>query len=206
MTRDYFIAIFIGFITAVLALSILKNLEVVLPFNHFLILLIIPILWASGIWLGVFLSHWIPFMRQFARFSVAGFLAAAIDFGILNLLMFMTGLAIGLPFTLFKTVSFIVAATNGYFVNKFWAFEKADNLNFSVMLVQKTSIKEYTKFLLVSTIGIIVNVGIASLIVNGFEPQFGLEPKDWANLGAVAGSATGLIWNFIGFKLIVFRA
>lgn len=193
--KDYFIAIILGFITALLALLVLKNLDVRLPFNNYFILFLIPILWPAGIWFGIFLSHWIGFMRQFARFAVAGFLAAAIDFGILNFLMFITGLITGWPFTLFKTVSFVVAATNSYFVNKFWAFHQTE----------KTNYKEYLQFLMVSLVGITINVGIATLIVNSIGPQFGIEPKAWANLGAVAGSAIGLIWNFIGFKLIVFK-
>lgn len=196
MTKDYIIAIGLGFITALFALPILKNLEIELPFNNFFILLIIPVLWAIGIWLGAFLSRWVSFMRQFARFSVAGFLAAAIDFGILNFLMFATGLATGLPFTIFKSISFIVAASNSYFVNKFWTFHKSE----------KATYKEYLQFLAVSLVGISINVGIATLIVNGIGPQFGLQPKIWANLGAVAGSAIGLVWNFVGFKLIVFKA
>ncbi|MEK7089967.1 MAG: GtrA family protein, partial [Patescibacteria group bacterium] len=133
-------------------------------------------------------------------------LAAAIDFGILNLLMFMTGLVSGLPFTLFKTLSFIAAATNSYFVNKYWTFRKIPDLGFTAASGQRTSLKEYAQFLVVSVIGITINVGIASFVVSAIGPQFGLDLKLWANLGAVAGSAIGLIWNFIGFKLIVFRA
>ena len=195
MAKDYLIAAIVGLVTAILTLPILKNLEVALPFNSLLVLIIIPILWITGIWLGAFLSRWLSFMRQFARFSVAGFLAAAIDFGILNFLMFMTGLVSGLPFTIFKSISFMIAATNSYFVNKFWTFRKSKEVNY----------KEYLQFLAVSAVGISINVGIATLIVNGLGPQFGLEPKIWANIGAVAGSAIGLIWNFIGFKMIVFK-
>lgn len=194
--KDYLIAVVLGFITALLALLVLKNLQVNLPFNNSFILILIPTLWAAGIWLGGFLSRWVGFMRQFARFAVSGFLATAIDFGILNFLMFVTGLASGLPFTLFKTASFVVAATNSYFVNKFWTFHKTE----------KISYKEYLQFFAVSLVGITINVGIASLVVNGIGPQFEIELKAWANLGAVAGAGVGLIWNFIGFKLIVFKA
>ena len=144
-------------------------------------------------------------MRQFARFVVAGFLAAAIDFGVLNFLMFLTGLAVGLPFTIFKSISFIIAATNSYFVNKFWTFGNQKALDPAAFTEKKSALKEYGQFLAVSTIGIIINVGVASIIVNGAGPQYGLEPKIWANLGAVAGAAIGLVWNFIGFKLIVFK-
>ena len=205
MTKDYAVAAIIGFITALLAVPVLKNLDIELPFGNFWILAIIPVLWVAGIWLGAFLSRWIGFMRQFARFAVAGFLAAAIDFGILNLLMHITGLVSGLPFTLFKAASFVVAATNSYFVNKFWAFRQVQDFNIVQIPDQKTSLKEYSQFLVVSAIGITINVGVASLVVNAVGPQFGIEPKVWANLGAVAGAAIGLIWNFIGFKLIVFK-
>lgn len=194
--KDYFIAIILGFVTALLTLFVLKNLDVRLPFKNYFILLIVPVLWVIGIWLGAFLSRWIDFMRQFARFAVAGFLAAAVDFGVLNFLMYATSLESGWPFVFFKAASFMVAATNSYFVNKFWTFNR----------IEKVSYKEYLQFFAVSLVGISINVGIASIVVNGIGPQFGIGPRAWANLGAVAGSAIGLIWNFIGFKLVVFKA
>ena len=36
-------------------------------------------------------------------------------------------------------------------------------------------------------------------------PFFGLSPELWANLAKVAATGFSLIWNFIGYKFIVFK-
>ena len=64
---------------------------------------------------------------------------------------------------------------------------------------------EYLKFLIVSIIGLLINVGAASFIVNFTNPSFNFNDNQWANIGAVVGSFAGLLWNFLGYKLIVFK-
>ena len=52
----------------------------------------------------------------------------------------------------------------------------------------------------VAIVSILINDGLASLIVNFVDPFRGLSPAVWANIGAVAGSAVALIFSFVGFK------
>jgi putative flippase GtrA len=54
-------------------------------------------------------------------------------------------------------------------------------------------------------IGFAINVGIASLVVNVIKSQFGVSEELWATIGAVIGSIIGLAWNYLGYKLIVFK-
>ena len=133
--------------------------------------------------------------RQFTKFVAIGFLNTAIDFGVLNLLIYVAGISSGLSFTLFKSVSFVAANINSYFWNRFWVFKSH----------QESKGIEYLQFLVVSLVAIAINVGTASLVVNFIPIQFGLAPTIWANLGAAAGVAAGLIWNFLGYKFIVFK-
>jgi len=42
-------------------------------------------------------------------------------------------------------------------------------------------------------------------VVNIVGPQFGLNAKIWANMGAVAGTLFVMVWNFLGYKFIVFK-
>jgi hypothetical protein len=67
--------------------------------------------------------------------------------------------------------------------------------------------------MLVSLSGMIVNITIATLtvtflkgIVNNFlnNPEF-LNDTVWVNLGALAGTAVGMIFNFSGYKFHVFK-
>lgn len=141
------------------------------------------------------MKNYLLLFRQFTKFAAVGFLNAAVDFGVLNLLIFITGIPSGIYFSVFKAVSFTIASVNSYIWNRLWVFGSKE---------KKTG-KEFAQFLTVSVIGAVINVGAASFVVNYITPQFGLGPKLWANVGAVAGAAAGLFWNFLGYKFVVFK-
>jgi putative flippase GtrA len=48
-------------------------------------------------------------------------------------------------------------------------------------------------------------VAVASLVVNSIGIKFGLTPLLWANVGKIAGIAVASIWNFLGYKFVVFK-
>ena len=104
MQTDYKLAAVTGFFTGAFLLPLLYNLEIVFPFGipRFMAVAIIPILWMAGIWLGNVLSRWVSIMAQFSRYTAAGFLSFAIDFGIFNLLIMLTGITSGFNLSLFK--------------------------------------------------------------------------------------------------------
>ena len=121
---------------------------------------------------------------------------AGVDFAIFNLQMFLFSTVTGPLISLFKTVSFIISFTNSYFWNKYWAFEAGRT---------GQSRGEFAKFIIVTVIGLLINVGSTSAIVFLLDPQFGFGQIAWNNVAAVFGAAAGLIWNFIGYRLVVFK-
>src|SRR3989344_992981 len=90
-------------------------------------MLVVPVLWILGVNLGYFLGRWVVFFNQFGKFAAVGFTNAAVDFGILNLLIAYYGIVSGLGFSLFKATSFVVAVAHSYLWNKFWVFS-SENL------------------------------------------------------------------------------
>jgi len=50
-----------------------------------------------------------------------------------------------------------------------------------------------------------INVTVASLIVNLIQPQFGLSETIWANVGGIIAALVTVVWNFIGYKFVVFK-
>lgn len=160
------------------------------------LIVIIPVLWILGVNLGYFLGRWFAFFNQFGKFSAIGFTNAAVDFGILNLLIFYSGVAAGIWFSVFKATSFLIAAIHSYFWNKYWSFEAGES---------GVSGQEFFKFFIISIIATLVNVVSASIVVNIIGSQFGLSSEAWANIGAVVGSAVALIFSFVGFRKFVFR-
>lgn len=160
------------------------------------LIVLVPILWILGVNLGYFLGRWFGFFNQFGKFAAIGFTNAAVDFGVLNLLIFYSGIAVGIWFSVFKAASFIVAAVHSYFWNKYWAFEAGTS---------GVSGQEFFKFLSITVGAALVNVVVASIIVNIVGPQFALTSEAWANVGAVVGSAVALLLSFAGFRKFVFR-
>ena len=128
---------------------------------------------------------------QVAKFVVVGLSNTAIDFAVLNALIFATGIATGMPFVIFKGTSFIIAVTNSYFWNKRWTFN--------------SDRKVFLQFLVIATVGFGLNVAAAAFVVNVIGPQFGLSEKIWANVGAAIGTGIVMTSNFLGYKFLVFK-
>ncbi len=197
--RDYFLVSFIGVSFALFSIPILKNID--LPFlqvgiTTVIILILFFTLFANlALWIASLIGRRIPVAFQFAKFGAVGAFNTFLDWGILNFLIALTGIAAGGGYSLFKGVSFIVANASSYLWNKHWTFGSRES----------ATAQELGKFFGVSLIGFLINIGLASFIVNGLGPRAGLSPERWANVGAMVATVVSLLWNFIGYKLWVFR-
>jgi putative flippase GtrA len=134
--------------------------------------------------------------RQIFRFIVVGVINTGLDLLVLNGLIFLTHKGRqGFYYTFFKTISFVVAITNSYFMNKYWTFVNNEKRN---------EIVELSEFVIVSLVGFVINVGVATLVVKFISIPPGAENL-WPTFGALCGTVVGLVWNFFGYKLIVFE-
>ena len=194
--KDIILALLAGFLVAVFFLSVAENLGMRAPFLP-VILLVFPVLSALGIIIAAAIGRMAPTVLQAAKFLLVGALNSFIDLGVLNFFIALTELASGLPYSLFKGISFLTAVINSYVWNKYWTFPKKE--------ANKTPWQEFLQFFVVSTFGFVMNVGVASFVVNVVGPQFGFSAKLWANVGAVAAAFASLTWNFLGYKLLVFK-
>lgn len=194
--RDVVSALITGLTTGFIAWRILVFLDKSLPLGVPSVTLIwlAPIIWLVGVQFGYFLGSFIkPFIR-FGRFTVIGFTNAAVDFGVLYLFIGLTGLASGIAYSVFKTISFTAGVTHSYFWNKYWSFEAGSSGGGS---------SEVLRFLVVALISIGINVAAASIAV-ALRPET-VDPKVWAGVSAIIGSAVALIFSFAGFQLFVFN-
>jgi putative flippase GtrA len=164
-------------------------------FSPWFLILILPILAVIGTFIGELIGKKIPIILQLIKFAMVGFANTAVDFGILNLLMGMTGIYSGKNIFFLNSISFIVAVIHSFFWNKFWTFR-----------VKKTeATKEFLQFLIVSIVGLLLNSAIVYMITTWMKPMFGMSEVSWANAGKIAATVISLIWNFIGYKFIVFK-
>lgn len=200
---DIIISLFIGEVTAWLLILIGKNIQVKLTYLKFLPI-ILPFLFLFGLYFTYLISKKFRVFYQIGKFVLVGGFNTMVDFGVLNLLILLTGLATGISYSIFKSASFLTAAVNSYLWNKFWTFKKT-SFNPVTATAGEEMGKEFLKFLTISFVGFMINVGVASFLVIFVGPLRGISPVIWANLGAVAGTAFSMTWNFLGYKFIVFK-
>lgn len=128
---------------------------------------------------------------EFLRFAAVGILNTVLDASVLNLLLLGTKRQELVFYSLFKAVSFTLAVIFSYFMNKSFVFKKEGS---------------FKAFVFVSVVGALLNVGLASFgnkTCGNFLGQhlFIL----CANLGFLLGAGAVFVWNFFGYKLVVFR-
>lgn len=199
---DVLASLIIGLMVAILFIIaiMIKGLEQKIPFWWGLIVAI-PILCLSGLYLAFLIGKRIKILFQFAKFVLVGGLNTLIDFSVLNLLMWLTNIYKGEFIIGINALSFLTAVTNSYLWNKFWTFKEERE----GQIEKETVGKEFSQFVVVSLIGISLNTAIVYLITTFINPIFGLSPLLWANLAKVMATVISLVWNFIGYKFIVFR-
>lgn len=133
---------------------------------------------------------------QFLKFAVIGAINTGIDFAILNLLSYATGIKEGNGLIPLNLISFALAVANSYFLNKRWAFKDSTH---------GEAAKKFSIFLVVSIIGAVINTLILRYVSSEITPMFGLNPTLWLNFAKVLATGISLVWNFIGYKLFVFN-
>lgn len=196
------LAIIIGEVSAWLMILIAGNLSgenpevlLMMPYLNYLPI-VFPLVCFLGLLIASLIGKVIPVVYQLAKFVLVGGLNFLIDNGILSFLIFATGISTGFIQSGFKALSFLVAVINSFLWNKYWTFKRAETESLS---------REFFQFLIVSTIGFSINVISDYFLVNNIGPQGGLALKTWAQLSAMIASAIAMIWNFLGYKFIVFE-
>ncbi len=193
--KDAVISAIIGFLIGVFFYIVLKIAEIEIPYS-WLIAIVFPPLTLFGMLIASYLGKRFLFILQTARFVLVGALNTFVDLGVLNVFIWISGIATGPLYPVFKGISFVIATVNSYFWNKYWTFEKGK---------EPPKAEEFSKFLITVIIGFFINVGVASIVVNVIGPQFGITEKVWASVGAFTATLIAWVWNFIGVKFIVFK-
>ena len=136
------------------------------------------------------------FARQATRFCIVGIVNTAVDIFVLNLLIFMTGTGHSGPlFTAFKTVSFVVALLNSFYMNSRWTFACESGA--------RPTVSQGAQFFVVSILASVVNIASASYVASFVKPPTELVGY-WPTIAALVGTVFSFVFNFIGYKFLVF--
>ncbi len=159
---------------------------------------------------------------QVLKFSLIGVWNTLLDLGLLNLLCFLTGIYKGTWVFILNSISYSIASANSYILNKFWTFEDR---------ASKREAVKFSKFMVVNVIGLLLNSTVVwsltyliaapfevlfgpGLMLNSaviwslsfyMEAPFGIPPELWLNFSKITATFVVLVWNFVGYKFLVFR-
>jgi putative flippase GtrA len=196
--RDIVLALIVGFLTGALAIPVVINLGLGTMIRVPLLLLpvVVAVLFAIALLVASLVANRVPSLFEFSKFAVVGVLNSGVDFGILNLLMLITGVSSGRGFLAFKSISVTLGVLNSYLWNKYWTFNTSNSAD---------ARREFMAFMVVTLIAVGVNVAGADVIVNVIGAPVGVSAKLWANVGAISGAGLTLFTNFFGYKFFVFK-
>ena len=207
--KDYYYAVACGLLIGLLLLPVLKTASpgvyakfalAIVPF----FLLATPL----GLRIAFYIGQKIAIVYQIAKFGVIGVANVLVDLGVLSLEIMLFSKYFNIKpeaaligvisfYSLYKSVSFIIANVNSYFWNKHWTFDQGG---------KKQTESEFVQFFAVSIVGFLINVFVASIV---FKIILGsltsMNAGQLGLLGAAAGTIAGLAWNFVGYKLWVFK-
>eukprot|EP00992_Anisonema_acinus_P003351 TRINITY_DN12868_c0_g1_i1.p1 TRINITY_DN12868_c0_g1~~TRINITY_DN12868_c0_g1_i1.p1 ORF type:complete len:125 (-),score=2.24 TRINITY_DN12868_c0_g1_i1:310-684(-) len=122
-------------------------------------------------------------LRQVLKFGSVGVVNTLLDFAVLNLL---AGL-LGWPVVPANTISFSIAVTNSFFMNKYWTFEEREG-------------KMHIQF------GGFVIVAVVGLLLSDFLVYLFAEDLGWHyNWAKVVSILPVFVWNFLASKYFIFK-
>lgn len=198
MKRDTLAGLIIGILVGLFLIPTIKNLEFfdAIPSPYIVLLIALPLASAAGVWVARIIGRHMLWVWQVAKFGLVGVLNTAIDFGVLNILIFATGFTRGLPLAALNVVSFTTALVNSYWWNKRWVFEGRGG-------GKETT--QFLEFIIISVLAALISSGIIGGLTTYIPPSLGLSAAQWANAAKAVAVVFSFVWNFLGYKFIVFR-
>lgn len=133
---------------------------------------------------------------QFSKFAIIGGIGFIFDYALVHLAI----LVLGMKPVYAGLFSFPFVVTFTWAGNRFFTFHDAAHEAFGKQLV---------KFATVCAIGLVFNRGAYSLVVSflpiTYTNPLGIPLLDIPTIGLIAGTATGMFFNFFAAKKLVFR-
>jgi len=195
--KDILLGLLAGLMMGIFAIPFVTNTNLIqkIPQPYIVLLIVLPIAAAIGVAVAGLIGRKIMLIWQVAKFGLVGVLNTLIDLGIYNLLISATGYDKGNPVVIFGVISFSAAVINSYTWNKKWVFVDGQSQN-----------RQFLSFIIVSLIAAGVAAGIIKVMTEYMNPVGGLTQAQWANVPKLIAIAFSLVWNYLGYKFIVFKS
>ena len=193
---DVIFALICGRVVAWIAADFLEGYGIeITGFYSFLLYYIFPLISLLCLWIAFLIGKKFLFVYQAAKHLLIGALAAVVDIKIFQLSAWLFSLVIIISPLVSKTISFLIATLVKFWGNKHWAFEKHE----------KEGIKEMAQFFIVTLVGLGLDLIAFYYFVKIMGPQFQMPVDVWTELSIIMAAAAAFLWNFLGYKFIVFK-
>ena len=129
------------------------------------------------------------------RFGLVGGFNTLVDYGILNLLVWVFAIQSTAALAVANAGAFFAANLNSYFWNKRWTFKDS----------RDGTVGQYALFLGVSLVGLLVNSGlIYGVMQSGIlaDGEFILR----ANFAKAIATVGSMAWNYVAYHYLVFSS
>lgn len=206
---DVIFALISGRIIGVLLNDFFKEWSISIGWYYHLILwLALPFISLFCLWLAWLIGKKFIFVFQAAKFLLVGAVFMVVDLKLFEFLvlfknllfvksdiLFFSLLFLTSPLTA-KGISFLIATFLKFWGNKYWVFGRPEKDNLK---------KELVKFFSITLVGMVIDVTAFYYFVNILGPQFGTSVFVWIKLSVILAGVIVALWNFLGYKFLVFK-
>ena len=194
---DIIFALICGRIVAALAHDFLKGYGIEIGYYKWLLYFALPIFSLACLWLAYLIGKKLLFVFQAAKYILIGIFVTIIDLKLFEFLVWIFSLSLTIinP-VMSKGISFLISTYIKYWGNKHWTFEKPE----------KEGIRqEIFQFIIVTIIGLAIDVSSFFYFTKIMGPQLGAPTDVWIKLSVIFAALVAAIWNFLGYKFMVFK-
>lgn len=194
---DIIFALVCGRIIAWIAHDFLKGYGIEIGLYKWALYFLLPLASLLCLWVSYKIGKRILFVFQAAKHILVGVFATVVDLKLFELLAFVFAFfAFTINPAISKGISFLLSTSIKYWGNKHWAFGINE---------QNHAIKEFFQFLVITLIGLLIDISSFLYFTKALGPQFATPEDLWVKLSVILAAITAAIWNFMGYKFIVFK-
>lgn len=193
---DIIFALICGLTVNWVAFDFLKSYGIDFGLYKWLLLWLLPIISLIFLWLASLIGRKLLFVFQAAKYLLVGAFVTVIDLKLFEFLVWIFSFAISQNQIIAKVTSFLFATFVKYWGNKHWAFEKPG----------KERVKlEVFQFFLITMVGLGIDVGFFFYLTRIMGPQLETPQELWVKLSVILAAIVAALWNFLGYKFLVFK-
>lgn len=193
---DIIFALICGWMLNWIAFDFMKGYGVDFGLWRWLLSWVLPVISLTVLWLAFLIGRKLLFVFQGAKHLLVGAAATVVDLKIFEFLVWIFSLSFVVSPIFSKGVSFLFSTTIKYWGNKHWAFEHFEKEN---------RLKEISQFFVVTIVGLALDVSAFFYFSNILGAQFNVPSALWTKLSVIFSAIVAALWNFLGYKFLVFK-